>query len=283
MKKKIIIGVITLIVVSLLGIYLYYQNDFLEVNYYNISSEKIPSQFNNFKIAHVSDFHNIISKRLTNTLISELKSGRPDIIVITGDLIDSNRTKIDVSLSFVEKIISIAPIYFVTGNHECLIDNYNVLEHGLEDLGVNILYNEKVILEKEGRFIEMFGLDDPKFENYYDDYELNSKVVNNNLEELIQDNDNYKILLSHRPEHFDSYVLNNIDLVFSGHAHGGQFILPFIGSLYAPNQGLLPKYVLGLYQEDNTNMIVSRGIGNSVFPFRVNNRPELIFVNLKSI
>ena len=87
-------------------------------------------------------------------------------------------------------------------------------------------------------------------------------------------------MLSHRPELFDVYVENNIDIVFSGHAHGGQFRLPFIGGLVAPHQGLFPEYDAGLYTENNTNLMVSRGLGNSIFPFRVNNPPEIIIVTL---
>ncbi len=88
--------------------------------------------------------------------------------------------------------------------------------------------------------------------------------------------------MSHRPEYFKTYVNSNIDLVLTGHAHGGQFRLPFIGGLVAPNQGLFPKYDSGLFTENNTNMVVSRGIGNSIIPVRINNRPEVIIINLQS-
>ena len=90
----------------------------------------------------------------------------------------------------------------------------------------------------------------------------------------------YVVLLSHRPELFNSYVENNVDLVFSGHAHGGQFRIPFIGGIVAPNQGVFPKYDAGIFTEGNTNMVVSKGVGNSIIPFRVNNRPEVILIEL---
>ncbi len=92
--------------------------------------------------------------------------------------------------------------------------------------------------------------------------------------------DNYCVLLSHRPEAFEDYVSENIDLVLSGHAHGGQFRLPIIGGIVAPNQGLFPKYDAGIYSENYTTMVVSRGIGNSIIPIRFNNRPEIISVEL---
>jgi predicted MPP superfamily phosphohydrolase len=101
------------------------------------------------------------------------------------------------------------------------------------------------------------------------------------LDNLMHEEDKYSILLSHRPELFHIYVDNNIDLVLSGHAHGGQFRIPFIGGIVAPNQGLFPKYDAGLFGEKETNMIVSRGIGNSIIPFRFNNPPEIIIIELQ--
>jgi predicted MPP superfamily phosphohydrolase len=101
------------------------------------------------------------------------------------------------------------------------------------------------------------------------------------LDELICE-DTYTILLSHRPELFELYVESKADLVFSGHAHGGQFRIPFVGGLIAPNQGLFPKYDAGIYEEGNTTMVVSRGIGNSIVPFRINNRPEIVLAELAS-
>ena len=100
--------------------------------------------------------------------------------------------------------------------------------------------------------------------------------------ELHTDGDGFTILLSHRPELFDTYTDHDVDLVLSGHAHGGQFRLPFIGGMVAPNQGLFPEYDAGIYTEGNTSMLVSRGVGNSILPFRINNRPEVILIELQS-
>ena len=107
-------------------------------------------------------------------------------------------------------------------------------------------------------------------------------MVSTKLRNLLDDESGYTILLSHRPELFETYVDSGIDLVFSGHAHGGQFRLPFIGGLVAPNQGLFPKYNAGLYTDGGTSMVVSRGIGNSIIPFRFNNRPEIVLVELNA-
>lgn len=112
------------------------------------------------------------------------------------------------------------------------------------------------------------------------DSAIDSKeMVSRALEPLIEE-DTYTILLSHRPELFDTYAASQVDLVFSGHAHGGQIRLPLIGAVFAPNQGFFPKYNAGIYRKDRTQMIVSRGLGNSIFPIRLNNRPELIAATL---
>ncbi|MGB4138298.1 MAG: metallophosphoesterase, partial [Saccharofermentanales bacterium] len=105
-------------------------------------------------------------------------------------------------------------------------------------------------------------------------------VIYTKLHELMKENDGFTVLLSHRPELFDVYVDCGVDLVLSGHAHGGQFRLPFVGGIVAPDQGLFPKYDAGLYAAESTNMIVSRGIGNSIIPFRFNNRPEVVLIVL---
>ena len=121
------------------------------------------------------------------------------------------------------------------------------------------------------------GLCDPDFTDA-DKIEQNG-VLDKWLGEIVND-DSFTVLLSHRPEAFDIYADHGIDVVFCGHAHGGQFRLPFIGGLYAPNQGFFPKYDAGVYNKGNTSMVVSRGIGNSVIPIRVNNRPELVIAEL---
>ena len=214
-------------------------------------------------------------------LLAMLRDAEPDIIAITGDLIDSRNTDVEVALAFAEEAVQIAPCYYVTGNHEARIDKYNELIEGLESKGVVHLHNKSVILEQDNESITLIGIRDPSFQADYL-FDDEASVVDSVLSELMRKANGYTVLLSHRPEMFDVYVSNEVDLVLSGHAHGGQFRLPFIGGVVAPGQGLFPEYDAGLYTEDNTNMIVSRGIGNSILPFRVNNRPEVILIELES-
>ena len=124
-------------------------------------------------------------------------------------------------------------------------------------------------------------MNDPSFDFLKLTGSTDEEIVATNLNGLTEDLKGYNILLSHRPELIDIYASFNINLVFSGHAHGGQIRIPFIGGIIAPNQGLFPKYTSGLYEVKNTKMVVSRGLGNSAFPIRINNRPEIVVVRFK--
>ena len=260
-----------------------WSNKALEVNEITIASSRIPSAFSGFRIAQVSDLHNAEFGEGNATLLKMLSECDPDIIVITGDLVDANHTDIDVALSFAEEAVWIAPTYYVTGNHEASISQYDILKSGLETAGVIILEDESVYLERDGETIALLGLEDPNATIKGDLFGEVPAMINTQLSRLVSEETGYTVLLSHRPELFETYVSSGIDLVLSGHAHGGQFRLPFVGGLIAPNQGLFPKYDAGLYTEANTNMVVSRGIGNSIIPIRFNNRPEIVLIELLSI
>ncbi len=280
-KKRRIVGLsIVAAVLLALVIWTAWGNTALELNEYIVISEKLPTAFDGYRIAHISDLHNAEMGEDNEKLLEMLENAEPDIIAITGDMIDSRNTDIQIALRFAEKAVNIAPCYYVTGNHEARISGYDELKNGLVELGVAVLEDERAELEVSGEVIAVIGVNDPSFQTDYlfGDAET---VIESKLQELICQEDAYTVLLSHRPELFEAYVGSNIDLVLSGHAHGGQFRLPIIGGVVAPNQGLFPKYDGGLYTEADTNMIVSRGIGNSIIPFRFNNRPEVILIELR--
>ena len=144
-----------------------------------------------------------------------------------------------------------------------------------------VLENQQVQITKEGEHITLIGVDDPSFRTDYLFGDAES-VIKQATADLQNETDSFTILLSHRPELFDTYVDSGVDLVFSGHAHGGQFRIPLVGGLVAPNQGFFPKYDAGQFNRENTTMIVSRGVGNSIIPVRFNNRPEIIVVTLNA-
>lgn len=273
-KKKLIIVVAVLLV--LFVAWVIWSNKALQLNTYVVSSNKVPERFNGFKIAQVSDLHNEEFGKENKKLIKLLKNSEPDIIVITGDLIDSKNTKVEVALKFIEQAMQIAPCYYVTGNHESWTKEYENLKKGLIELGVVVLEDEAVIIESLGDSLEIVGVMDPSFKAGN-----NGTEIEKSLQKIV-DGDNFTVLLSHRPELFSVYCDCDIELVLTGHAHGGQFRIPFMGGLVAPDQGYFPQFDSGRFTDRNTTMIVSRGIGNSIVPIRFNNRPEVILVVLES-
>ena len=280
-KTRIMLCVIGTIFLILL-IWTVWGNTALMVSTISISSSRIPPAFSGFRIAQISDLHNAEFGKNNAELLKLLSESRPDIIVLTGDLIDANHTDVEIALCFAQESVKIAPVYYVTGNHEAASPQYDTLKAGLEAVGVIVLEDETVYIEQGGETISLLGLADPDFTIRGDMFGEVPAMVSTKLRNLVEDESRYTILLSHRPELFETYVDGGIDLVFSGHAHGGQFWLPFIGGLVAPNQGLFPKYDAGLYTDGNTSMVVSRGIGNSIIPFRFNNRPEIVLVELNA-
>ncbi len=259
--------------------WIWWGNSALEVSTYQVLSHRLPAALDGFRIAQISDLHNAEFDRKNEKLLSVLRQTEPDIIVLTGDLVDSRRTELSVALSFAREAVKIAPCYYVTGNHESRIGQLPVLLEGLRQAGITVLRNESVLVEHKGDSFLLLGVDDPSFRT---DYLLGDSgaVLADALNALAKDDTAYTVLLSHRPEYLQLYRQYAIDLVLSGHAHGGQFRIPGIGGIIAPGQGLFPGYDGGIYSVDNTTMVVSRGVGNSIIPFRINNRPEVVVVEL---
>ncbi len=279
MSKKIKRSV--LLIATLVGciIFLYLQNNLISITEVKITSSKIPSSFKGYKILQISDLHNKQFGDNQDVLIQKIKSIDPDIIAITGDLIDSKSYDAEVSMQLIREIVKKYPVYFVTGNHEQWSGKYNRLEKELKKYDVNVLRNEHVGIRRGEQEINLLGIDDPEFVNGNRD-EGNIIIDEIKKAKIEMQPDRYNVLLSHRPEFLTEYADEQIDLVLSGHAHGGQVRLPFIGGLVAPNQGVLPKYTAGLYVEQSTSMVVSRGLGNSIIPQRILNRPEIVVVQL---
>lgn len=279
-KKKKIILLSAATLVLLLTVWTVWGNTALTVSEFAVASGKLPEAFSGFRIAQVSDLHNAEFGDGNKKLLQKLEKTEPDIIVITGDLVDSNRTDVDIAVDFAANAAAIAPTYYVTGNHEAGIGDYGSLKASLVRVGVTVLSGDCVTLEQNGESIVLMGVDDPSILSKNGFFDTPSEVIKDEISSLNTDDGAYTVLLSHRPELFDVYVDCGVDLVFSGHAHGGQFRLPFIGGIIAPGQGLFPEYDSGAYTENGTTMIVSRGIGNSIIPIRFNNRPEIVTVEL---
>ncbi|MFI3174710.1 MAG: metallophosphoesterase [Bacillota bacterium] len=256
--------------------YLYSQNNLLELTKHTHESAKIPKDFDGLKILHLSDLQNKSFGKNNWILLKKIARRNPDIIVFTGDLLDRNRTNVPVAISFMEKLVEIAPVFFVSGNHEHQApdDAWSTLVSAFSEIGVTILDNDKAILRKNDARMTLLGLADPMVNTH----------LQQHLKELLDTSrDNFNILLCHHPELFADYVEHEVDIAFTGHAHGGQIRLPLLGGIFAPHQGFFPKYSNGVHTQGETTMYVSRGLGNSRFPFRINNRPQILLITLSSL
>jgi len=264
---------------ALLAVWFWWENRTLTVSEYAVASESVPAGFHGFRIAQISDLHNAEFGWRNERLLKKLAQTKPDIIVMTGDLVDSRRTNVSVAVDFVKHAAEIAPCYFVTGNHESRLEELPELLSALKEAGVTVLRDEKRILTRGEDTLTLMGLDDPAFRS---DYLVgdSAPVLTAALEKLAEPEMGYTIALSHRPEMMGVYRQFGLNLVFCGHAHGGQIRLPGIGGMIAPNQGFFPKYDAGVFAEGETTMVVSRGIGGSIIPLRVHNRPEIVVAEL---
>jgi predicted MPP superfamily phosphohydrolase len=271
-KRRTLVACLALALAALVG-WAIWSTYALQYNEITVESDNLPQSFVGYRIAHISDLHNARFGENNERLLTMLRDAQPDIIAITGDMIDSRKTNVRHALAFAEEAVKIAPCYYVTGNHEARVPQaFSQLESGLQALGVTVLRNEKVVLERNGEQILLLGLDDPGART--------QESVRGTLQALLAQDERYAVLLAHRPELFEIYAQSGVDLALSGHAHGGQIRLPFIGAVAAPNQGFFPKYAAGLFREGATSMFVSRGLGNSIIPFRFGSRPELALIIL---
>lgn len=249
-----------------------------------IRDEKIPAAFDGFVLCQVSDVHNEARGEGNAALLRALREAAPDLICITGDFLDSRRTDLDFALELAGQLAEIAPAVYVTGNHEARRMDLSALEAGLAARGVQVLRDDWTPLARGGEEIALLGLDDPGFAAG-EDWTLAEGLdqTQARLSALLaQAGDRFSLVLSHRPELLPAYAEAGADLVLSGHAHGGQVRLPGIGGLFAPGQGILPRLTSGVHARGETRLVVSRGLGNSAFPLRVFNPPEIVTVTLRA-
>lgn len=273
--NSVALGAIMIVVIAA---YIYVQNEWIEVKMYKIKIPKLPTLFEGFKIVQVSDTQFPHNASNVMGLLALIKKQNPDLIVVTGDMIDRRGRDLekDGTVAFCHELVKICDVYAITGNHEYTSPLYEEWKTLITKCGIRLLLNEYTILERDNDRIALLGLDIdvPYHEDQFqsDLYEIRGIP---------------RILLSHKPNLNKSFESDKNairpHLVLSGHAHGGQFRIPFWRGLYSPDQGVLPKYTNGLYAlENNVTMLVSRGLGNSSFPFRLNNRPHMPVIILKS-
>lgn len=289
-RKKYIKSALVLLIVIALLLFCSYQNRHLETTYYTYKAEQLGADLEGYRIVQISDLHNVKFGKNNQKLVDRIRECEPDMIVLTGDLVDSNHTNVDRAVQFVDEIVKICPIYYVTGNHEYWLEKseYDELMDGLVSAGVVILDNQVVEISRGDAKFRLVGLDDRSLADGTLEALLSDESIRNNQaeqKEEIADNEDsgekeLTVVLAHEPQYLARYAGTGVDLVLSGHAHGGQFRLPFVGGIVAPDQGFLPEYTAGEYYMNGTEMIVSRGLGNSVIPVRLFNYPEIVCVDL---
>lgn len=266
-------------------VYIYVQTYLIEVTTYSITIPKLSETMQGKKVVHLSDLHlnPKTNKSFVETIIDKTEDQEPDYIFITGDLVQAGLDNfIETPLRhFVEECGKIAPTYVITGNHDIASGSFDDFKLIMKSAGVALLLDQAVMLpDKFADGITLMGLAERKNQHNLPQpilgpVELTKRMVNSP-----------KLLLAHRPEYFTHYMLDRTkmpDLIFSGHTHAGQMRLPFVGGLYAPGQGLWPKHDYGMFinpEDPSKRMIISRGLGNSTFPIRINNRPEIVVVTL---
>lgn len=275
---------IIIAIAMITGAFCYYQN-----NKISITKLKVKSNVNKrVRIAQISDLHSKEFGKNNNTLYEVIMDEKPDIIVATGDLIDSNMKRIDEIIEFCSRLNKRVPVYYILGNNEMRCSRVNEIVEKLNEKNINVLENEIATIKIKDNIINILGLAEKrvdKGEMFYS--KINSRYEIENVDSLFRKLEKLigvKIVLSHYPENYEyvgdySYSKYNFDIMFSGHAHGGQFILPGLGGIFAPGQGLFPKYYKGIYGKKN-KLVVSRGLGNSGFPLRLFNRPDLVVVDI---
>ena len=278
-RKKYIKPAIVLLIVIALLLFCRYQNRHLETTYYTYKAEQFGADLERYRIVQISDLHNAKFGKHNQKLVDRVRECDPDMIVLTGDLVDSNHTNVDRAVQFVDEIVKICPVYYVTGNHEYWLEKseYDELMDGLASAGAVILDDQVVEISRGDAKFRLVGLDDKNLA----DGTLGT-LLNNDQNVAHEDSEKkeFTVVLAHEPQYLARYAGTGVDLVLSGHAHGGQFRLPFVGGIVAPDQGFLPEYTAGEYYMNGTEMIVSRGLGNSVIPVRLFNYPEIVCVEL---
>ena len=273
-RVLLVVGFIILIIIGeLLRSNLYIQTE--QIEYMN---KELPKAFNGVKIVQISDYHNH-GGSYDDRLIDNIKEQSPDYIFLTGDIADSIKTDIDAANAFLEKVSKIADCYLVWGNHDYDLNTGDLdkMRNCCKKNKITVLENDYAFIERGGSRILIAGTD------ISPDYDRAQELF-----KKMPPDQQFVIWLHHYPEDFDEIIKQSAaknsqaDLLFAGHAHGGLIRLPFIGGIYAPGQGLFPKYTAGRYNSGNSAMIVSRGVGNSGYTLRFLDPFHLVVCTLKS-
>lgn len=239
---------------------------------YTVASPKLTAEV---RLAVVTDFH---SSDNADDVVEMLASCAPDAVLLVGDLFDDDTANrpTERTLSLMRQLSAQYPCYYVSGNHEAWTGEMDALYQQTEEAGVTVLRMSSGVLTVRGQRIALCGIPDP-YEMVFSGAPDTEEQIRQALEDV--DSADFTVLLAHRPELLAKYAQFPLDLVVSGHAHGGQVRIPgVLNGLYAPNQGWFPKLAGGAYTQDGTTLIVSRGLAVRTRLPRIFNRPEVVLV-----
>ncbi len=292
MKKGTKVGMlVSFVVLSFILLSLVISNTALTISQYFVEYENLPDAFDGYKIVQLSDLHSKQFGKNNKNLLKKIQTLKPDLVVMTGDMINTTDNNYDDFVSISQRLASEYPTYYVIGNHEQNLSQSKLqaLYQSLSEAGVFISGNTKMSIQKQRQSIDIYGLwfnlryySDQRNEyiqKHADDYFFGMDKMNEVLGS--KDSDSFCILLTHNPLYFESYAAWGADLVLAGHMHGGMIRLPFIGGLFSPEKVFLPKYDSGKFSFEGTDMIISKGLGNGNIGFRLWNCPDLVSVTLK--
>lgn len=275
------------ILIAFFLVEVYIDSNILEISNFSIKDNKIPDKFSGYKILHLSDLHSKSFGNKNDKLVEKINEINPNIIVMTGDMVNCNDTNFDNFFELVKVLSKKYEIYYIVGNHEQNMKkvNKNVITDFLKSNDVKVLDNEKVELKIDDEKINLFG----SWCNlkYYSSnaeskkYVFSKEVMEKIMEDAPINTDEYNILLAHNPNFIESYADWGADLTLSGHIHGGMVRIPFIGGIFSPDTMFFPKYDNGMYEVSGKKLIVSRGLGRGVRGFRFFNKPEMILITLE--
>jgi predicted MPP superfamily phosphohydrolase len=274
--------------------FLLYSNNAIKISRFTVNIKELPGDCAGLRIVHISDLHGKTFGRQNRRLAGAINRLEPDLILVSGDMIDSHS---DDGSAFIDLLGTLAgryPVYCSLGNHEQIVqgmtasDRYGHFVKRLRDSGAILLDNERAEIDKNGATFGIYGLtamlyhySSEEMAEIWEGAGLKATFIEDQLGPP-QDGE-VTILLAHNPKYFQEYVRWGPDLICAGHIHGGVIRLPLLGGLLSPDLTFFPPYSAGLYYSGETTMHVSRGLGNSVIPFRILNRPDLSLIELKPL
>ena len=282
-----IISILGIVCVVLVLVISYVENRKLVITEYNIQSLKVPKAFHGYHIVHLTDMHNACFGEENSLLIDKVRNLQPDIIIVTGDMIIGKPGRdVCFAADTMNNLSDIAPVYFSMGNHELRASIYtdtysDMWETFRKRLSnkIHLLFDNKETICKQDQEIHLYGLNlSPELYRRM----IKTPMDEHYLSDLFGacDDSEFHIFLAHNPDYFEEYVKWGADLVFAGHVHGGMLRLPFLGGALSPMIHFFPKYDKGLFKIMDKHMVLSGGLGNHTFKFRVNNLPEIVSVTL---